>query len=244
PLPYSAQPLATKPGGPLRVFRPSPGREGVMDNPQRPSSTGNRLLDLLAADDYRQLSPHLEPVSLDHEEDLFTVNAPLSHVYFPVSGMISLMVLMEEGRGVEVATVGNEGMVGVAAALGLDTMPHQATTRVPGENLRLPVADFRRALARSPRLAALLRRYVPVRLGQANRLVACSALHPVEARMCRWLWSAHDGVRSDRFPITQESLAHMLGVRRQTVTAVASGLQRAGLLAYRRGKARVLNRKG
>jgi CRP-like cAMP-binding protein len=202
------------------------------------------LLDLLTADDYRRLSPHLEPVSLNHEEDLFTADAPLSHVYFPVSGMISLMVLMEEGRGVEVATVGNEGMVGVAAALGLDTMPHQAITRVPGENLRLPVADFRHALARSPRLEALVRRYVAVTLRHANQLVACNALHPVEARMCRWLLSAHDRVRADRFPITQESLAHMLGVRRQTVTAVASGLQRAGLLAYRRGKARVLNRKG
>ena len=115
---------------------------------------------------------------------------------------------------------------------------------MPGESLRLPVSPFMEVVKRSPQLYSLLQRYVAVSLRSTAQIAACNALHPVLERLCRWLLMIHDRVATEAFQITQEFLAEMLGVRRQTISIIAGTLQKAGLVSYRRGVVRILNRKG
>ena len=138
--------------------------------------------------------------------------------------------------------MGREGFVGLAAALGVEASPHRAMCQMAGESLRLPVGPFLEALGRGPGLPRLLHRYVAFSLRLVGQGVACNALHPIEARASRWLLMIHDQAGRDEFPMTQEFLAYMLGVRRQTVTVVAGALQNAGLIGYRRGVITVLDR--
>jgi CRP-like cAMP-binding protein len=145
---------------------------------------------------------------------------------------------------VEAATIGNEGMVGLPALLGLDFTTATATSQVPGDSLRIPTPSFVQALKRSGPLDLILRRYIAFSLRSAYQAVACNALHSAEERMCRWLLTTQDRVGKGEFLLTQEFLAEMLGVRRQTVQVVAGTLQTAGLITYRRGLVRVVDREG
>ncbi|HZT80515.1 MAG TPA: Crp/Fnr family transcriptional regulator [Gemmataceae bacterium] len=206
--------------------------------------TGNQLLDRLPAGLFDSLAPSLEPVTLAAKEGVYDEGQPIRHVWFPTSAVISLVVVLEDGREIEATTVGREGLVGFHLVLGLDFSPLRALCQVPGGALRLPAGVLRRAVEASPAADAFLRRYVAVFLRNANQIVACNAVHSVEERACRWLLMAHDRVGSDEFSLTQEFLAEMLGVRRQSVTVVAGALQQAGLIAYRRGVVRILNRTG
>jgi CRP-like cAMP-binding protein len=151
---------------------------------------------------------------------------------------------MADGRAVEFGTVGNEGMIGLPLFLGADRSPHRAFTQVPGDALRMRAEDFREEMGRQGQLAGLLRRYNQALMNQMAYSVACNRLHSVEERMCRWLLMTHDRVGADRFPMTQEFLAQMLGVRRPSVTVVAGVLQKAGLIAYARGWVVILDRAG
>jgi CRP-like cAMP-binding protein len=211
---------------------------------RRTNGTGNRLLDRLDSDDFLRLAPLLETVSLPERQPLYQENDALVHVLFPTSGVLSLTIGTEEGREIEVASVGNEGMVGVMAALGLDTVPVRVLSQVPGQTLRMPVRAFQRAVGRVPQLDHVVRRYIAFCLRAGNQLTACNALHDAASRLCRWLLMAHDRVGSDRFPLTQEFLAEMLGVRRQTVTLLARALQTGGVVTYRRGVLQIVNRAG
>src|SRR5437867_3193503 len=203
--------------------------------------TGNRLLDRLPKTEYEHLVPLLETVSLAAEQGLYDVNDLIPHVYFPKTGMVSLVILLEDGRQVESGTIGNEGLVGLPVVLGFGFSAHRVVCQVPGESLRLAVSPFMEAVKRSPRLHSLLQRYVEVSLRNTAQIVACNALHPVAERLCRWLLMIHDRVATEAFPITQEFLAQMLGARRQTISIVAATLQKAGLITYRRGIVRILN---
>jgi CRP-like cAMP-binding protein len=209
-----------------------------------PGRTGNRLLDRLSPADYARLTPDLEAITLAGKQDLYHIEDPLRYVYFPQSGVLSLGLVLEDGREIEVASVGNEGMLGIGSILGLDSIPYQVTCQVPGHGWRLPVRPFLDSLRRSSRFDHLARRYTAVFLRQATQLVACNALHSVRERLCRWLLMAHDRARADEFALTHQFLAEMLGVRRPTVSDVAAGLQAAGLVRYRRGILRVLDRRG
>jgi CRP-like cAMP-binding protein len=202
------------------------------------------LLDRLPKEEYDRLVPILKTVSLAAEQDLYDVNDRIPHVYFPKSGMVSLVILLEDGRQVESGTIGNEGFVGLPVVLGFAFSAHRVVSQVPGESVRLAVGPFMEAVKRCPRLSSLLQRYVAVSLCTTAQIVACNALHPVAERLCRWLLMIHDRVATEAFPITQEFLAQMLGVRRQTVSIIAGSLQKAGLITYRRGIVRILNRKG
>jgi CRP-like cAMP-binding protein len=142
---------------------------------------------------------------------------------------------MRDGRGVEVATIGNEGMVGLPVFLGAESTPGQALAQVPGAALRMPAAVFRRAVPPGSPLHALLQRYTHALMVQMAQGVACNRLHPIAARAARWLLQTHDRVRTDAFPLTQEFLAEMLGTRRAAVSQAAGQLQRAGLITYTRG---------
>ena len=208
------------------------------------NGTKNWLLDQSPAEEFARLAPLLEPVSLAEQQDLYDVEAAISHVYFPQTGMISLVTLLEDGRQVESGTIGHEGLVGISVVLGVGFSTHRVMCQVPGKSLRMPTSPFMEALKASPQFYALLKRYVVVSLRNTSQIVACNVLHPVLERMCRWLLMIHDRAEMKEFPITQEFLAEMLGVRRQTISIIAGTLQKADLITYRRGVVQILNRKG
>jgi CRP-like cAMP-binding protein len=211
---------------------------------RRLRDSGNDLLDQLPAEEFDPLKPFLQRVNLSLRQVIHQHEAEVTHVYFPTTGMISLLTVLEEDDPIEVATVGREGFVGLVAALGVEVSPHQAMCQMVGDCLRLPVHPFLEALRRSPALARLVHRYVAFSLRSTAQGIACNALHTVEARASRWLLIVHDQAGRDEFPLTQEFLAFMLGVRRQTVTVVAGALQSAGLIGYRRGVIVIRDRAG
>src|SRR5262249_17619533 len=157
-----------------------------MSQPTTPTRTGNRLLDRLPPDESSRLLPLAETVSLRNLEQLHQQDAPLPHVYFPKSGVLSSVIALGEGGGVvEAATIGNEGMVGIPALLSLDFTTAAVTSQVPGESLRIPTPSFIQALKLSGPLDILLRRYIAFSLRSAYQGVACNALHSAEERMSR-----------------------------------------------------------
>lgn len=156
---------------------------------------------------------------------------------------MSVVVDMEEGQLVEGATIGREGMVGLAVYLGDGIGTETAFCQVAGPAARVRARDFRAAVDRSPVLQDVLRRYALALMGQMTRTAGCNRIHPVEERCARWLLLTSDRVGEDAFPLTHEFLAAMLGVRRATVTVAAGILQQAGLVDYRRGQIRILDRE-
>lgn len=215
-----------------------------MTQPARQSASQNDLLSWLPRQEAEELAPRLQRLTLEQKQQLYRTGDTLTHVYFPCSGMISVLVLMEDGAEIEVGTVGREGMISAAAVCGIDNVVHQVTVQLPGEALRMPRGAFQDALQRLPGLYAVMMRYLAFSWRCGHQLMACNALHALEQRMCRWLLMTHDRVDSDTFSLTQEFLAQMLGVRRPTVSEVASAWQRAGLIVYRRGEIQILNRRG
>jgi CRP-like cAMP-binding protein len=206
---------------------------------ERPS---NRLLALLPRAEYERLRPRLDAIRPRAQEVLYEQGGPMEYVYFPERGTISLLAVMADGEAVEVGTVGNEGMVDVSAALGGEVSPHRATCQIPGRLLRLRAAEFRAAVPPDHPLHELVRRYADAFLMQVAQSVACNRVHAVPQRLARWLCMTHDRVGSDEFPLTQEVIAQMLGVRRQTVSEVASEFQAARLIDYHLGRVTIENR--
>lgn len=205
---------------------------------------GNRLLDCLPIDEIDRLRQVWEVVSLGQAEELCRQDRPLSHVFFPLSGIYAAVVRLEDGELVEASMVGNEGIIGLAAFLGLGISMKTATTPVPGECLRLSVPALRSALKPDSVLDRVLRRYAAFALRNAYQTVACNAKHTAQERMCRWLLASQDRGGSQQLRMTHEVLAHLLGVRRQTVTVIIGSLQEAGCLRSRHGIVRILSRRG
>lgn len=203
-------------------------------------STANRLLATLPPEQYGALRPQLEPVAFGVKDVVYRPTEPIPYVVFPNTGVFSLLSLMADGRAVEVATVGNEGMVGLPVLLGCDSTPGMGFA----QSLRMPAAAFKAAVARDGAFAAVLHRYVQALVTQLAQSSACNCLHSAEARGARWLLMTHDRVDADAFPLTHEFLAQMLGVRRETVTLGLGALQRAGLIRYRHGVITVEDRAG
>jgi CRP-like cAMP-binding protein len=218
---------------------------GVMPVSATPNRMVNRLLDRLPPNELKLLVRSEKPVRLAHGDELYPQDGRrgLSHVYFPNSGMISLTVIMENGKEVEAGIVGNEGMIGLPIAHGLDFSPTKAIAQISGESLRIPVAAFLRAMKSGGTLDRLVRRYAAFSLRYGSQTIACNLLHSTEQRMCRWLLLCLDRVEMEAFTLTHEFLAEMLGVRRQTVTVIAGKLQAQGVITYHRGVILVLNRK-
>ncbi len=206
--------------------------------------TGNRLLDALPIEELEPLRGLWEITSWDAGEELCREESPLAHVHFPVSGIYSTVVALEDGNVVEASTVGNEGIVGLSAVLGLGFSPKTATTPVAGECLRLPVRAFRSRMKPGSSLDRLLHRYAAYALRCAYQTAACNAVHSAQERMCRWLLTSQDRMGDRLLRMTHEFLAQLLGVRRQTVTVIAGILQGAGLIRSRRGVVRILDRVG
>ena len=205
----------------------------------------NRLLRALTPLTLTQILPALEPARLDMKEILAVPNVPIRFVYFPLTGLVSLINTLADGTIVEVATIGNEGLVGLPLFLRANSIPFTAFVQVPGEALRIEAEAFGRLLREgSEEFRHLLYRYTQALFNQLAQHVVCNRLHPVEQRCAHWLLLTHDRVARDEFPPTHEFLAQMLGVRRASVTTVAGRLQQAGLIRYRRGIVRVLDRTG
>jgi CRP-like cAMP-binding protein len=204
----------------------------------------NRLLAALPPREYGRLRPHLEPVPLVGRDVLHQPHQPIRHVHFPTRGAVSVLTPLADGKDIEVGLVGPEGVLGLPVVLGAGSSVSRCVVQVPGEALRLGAADFHRHVPRHGRLHALLLRYAHAFLVQVSQSVACNARHSVGRRLCRWLLMAHRRAGSDRFQLTHEFLAAILGVRRASVTEVAQRLQRAGLIRYARGQVAVLDRAG
>jgi len=202
----------------------------------------NRLLAALPQAEYKPLRGRMELVRPRLQEVLYERGARINFVYFPESGTISLLAPLTDGDAVEVGTVGNEGMVGVSVALGSNTSPYRATAQIPGRAFRMRAADFHEAAPPGHPLHELALRYAEALMTQIAQSVACNQVHSVSQRLARWLCVTHDRVGSEEFPLTQEVIAQMLGVRRQTVSEVASELQAARLIEYRLGRVTIANR--
>jgi CRP-like cAMP-binding protein len=204
----------------------------------------NRLLADLPPEEEAQLRPHLERVSLGVKEVIYEPFEPIPYIYFPETGVTSILVIMGDGKASEVGLVGNEGMLGLPVFLGAETSPGRSFSQVPGESLRMATPVFTEAIPQAGTLARRLQRYTQVLFTQVSQSVACNNLHAIEQRCCRWLLMTHDRVGGAEFILTHEFLAAMLGVRRASVSAVAAVLQRAGLIRYQRGRMTIVNRQG
>ena len=205
----------------------------------------NHLLHALPAPDRARLLPRLEPVWFGLKDMVYEADAAIDAVYFPTSAVLSEVVVIDSGAAVEVNTIGWEGMAGLPAFLGSRTHTNQMFCQVPGAAHRLSAAGLARHLADDgAALHDALHRYTRATMVQLSHNVACNRLHPVEERTARWLLITHDRVRGDTFPLTQEFLAAMLGVRRGTVSLNAGLLQKAGLIRYTRGQITVVDRPG
>jgi CRP-like cAMP-binding protein len=201
----------------------------------------NKLLAALPRDDFNLLRSHFTIAPTAQTTLLFEADDEIKHVTFPLSGMVSLLVVLNNGRGVETATVGREGIVGAMAGLG----PHKSRVRgvmqLAGTVARISAPNFRKAATASKAISNLCIGYNEVLLSQARVTAACNISHDVEARFCRWLLQSRDRAESDTVPLTQEFLSEMLGVRRTSVTEVAIKVQQAGAISYTRGIIKVVD---
>jgi CRP-like cAMP-binding protein len=204
----------------------------------------NQLLQALPLAELEALRPHLESVELVRETVLIEAGAPLTHVYLPHSGVISMTVRLSEGQSVEMAMVGHDSVFGASAALGDGISLTDAVVRLPGTASILKVTDLRAAADRSATLRNVLIRHEQALLAQAQQSAACNAAHSVEARMSRWLLRARDLCDSETMTLTQEFLAQMIGVQRNAISIVAHALQQAGTIHYSRGHIEITKVEG
>jgi CRP-like cAMP-binding protein len=204
----------------------------------------NRLLAALPPGDFALLAPSLRPVELELRQVLHAPDEPIAAAYFPEAGMVSMIAALEDGAFQEVGLVGREGLVGLAVVLGADSTPIEALVQAPGPALRMPAAELVAAFERSTTLRAALLAFMQAFHLQVTRTAACNGRHALEERLARWLLMAHDRAESDRFPMTQEFMAMMLGVRRAGVSVAAGTLRQAGVVNYARGCVTILDRPG
>lgn len=208
------------------------------------SISRNHLLAALNQQETRALEPYLEQVQLARGDVLALPGQRFEHAYFPLSGMISVVALLPEGLGAEVATVGNEGMMGLPILFGSGISPFHVMAQLSGTAMRIPAARLETALSDGGRLGELLRTYSQAFFVQTAQNAACNTLHPVSRRGARWLLATHDRAEGDTFHLTQEFLAFMLGVARQSVGIAVGHLQERGFIEYHRGEMRILDRPG
>jgi CRP-like cAMP-binding protein len=204
----------------------------------------NRLLAALPPDDFALLAPALRRTDLEFKRVLYEPYQPVRTIYFLESGMVSMLVPLEDGHFMEVGLVGREGLVGLTAVLGADSAAAQALVQGPGTGLQLRSAELREAFDASATLRGLLLRYAHAHHAQVAQTAACNGHHLLEQRLARWLLMAHDRSEGDEFPMTQEFMSLMLGVRRAGVSIAASILQKAGAISYKHGSITVLDRSG
>ncbi|HEX8719453.1 MAG TPA: Crp/Fnr family transcriptional regulator [Pyrinomonadaceae bacterium] len=208
----------------------------------RPPPIRNQLLAALPGEEYGRLLAHLESVPLPFMETLYEGGEPIRHVYFPDDGLISLLIVMEDETVREIGVIGNEGMLGVAVALGMKTTPTRALIQLPGSAMRMKAGALREELKRGGALPNVLRRYAHGLFTQVSQSAACVSSHAVNERLSRWLLMTHDHAPADEFEMKHEFMATMLGVTRSVVTRAAGRLQNEEMISYTRGRVTVLDR--
>jgi CRP-like cAMP-binding protein len=207
-------------------------------------AASNYILGAAPGDELSRLLARAALVKLEFRNVLVNRGETIRHVYFPVTGLYSLLAPTANTDTVEVGTVGREGIIGISVHLGADTAYTTAICQVPGEAIRIDVDAFRSEVTRCQAVTSLVGRYVHALYVQTVQWVACNRLHSLEERFARWLLSSADTLGSDALPLTHDFLAKMLGVRRPSVTLAAGALQRAGLIDSSRGMLRIVNRPG
>jgi CRP-like cAMP-binding protein len=211
---------------------------------QQHSPSQNRLLAALPTAEYEALAAHLEPVTLALGQMLYEPGQQLQHACFPTTAVVSLYYVTETGASAESAGVGNEGMVGVSLFMGGASTSSSAVVRSAGQAWRLDRARLLQAFGAGGMLQGLLLRYTQALITQMSQSAACYRHHSVEQQLCRWLLMTLDRSPGQELVMTQELVANMLGVRRESVTESAGKLQQLGLIRYRRGHIAVVDRDG
>lgn len=204
----------------------------------------NHLLAALPAGDFERLLPDLELVPMRLGEVLYESGARMQHVYFPTTAIVSLHYVMETGASAEIAGVGNEGMLGISLFMGGDTTPSRALVQTAGHAFRLKSTLLVAEINRGGPMLRLLLRYSQALITQMAQTGACNRHHSVEQQLCRWLLLTLDRLPSNDLVMTQELIASMLGVRRESVSMAAGSLKQRGVISYRRGHITVLDRAG
>jgi CRP-like cAMP-binding protein len=215
-----------------------------MGNELKADHQANRFLAALEPDDFAILKPYLEAVGLPRGTVLYEPGDPIRYTYFPHDAIVSLVDVMEDGRLAEVAMFGREGLFGLLSAFVSREAFGRYVVQVPGTASRMPLDQIHEAIRTRPALQRQVQAYNEALLAQAYHTVACNAVHPVEARCCRWILNTHDRLDQNNLPLTHEFLAEMLGVQRSTVSATLRGLHGTGLIVQRRGKIVVIDRGG
>ena len=196
----------------------------------------NRLLAALPPADLALLAPHLVEISLETGAVLQEPAQPIKRVYFPHSGLVSLLGILPEGQAIDTASIGRDGAIGLSAGLGAHTALSRAVVQLPGRAAQIAPGRLAEAAAHSRAVQDMIVRYGDVLLAQVQHAVVCNTVHHVQERLCRWLLHAHDRIEGDTVPITQEFLSGMLGVQRTTVTAICRMLQADNIVDVRRGR--------
>ena len=202
----------------------------------------NRLLRMLPVAEYAYLVPRLAVERLSLKQVLIEPGEPISDVYFPRDGVMSMIATEQEGGSVEVGTIGSEGFVGLPVLLGGEMAATRTFVQVEGEAWRMRAADFTRILDERPRVRTSMLRYAQYYMDQLSQSVACNRLHTLDERCARWLLMTHDRVHGDTFELTHEFMSLMLGVRRAGVTVAMGLLQGAEIVRYTRGHVTVIDR--
>jgi CRP-like cAMP-binding protein len=205
---------------------------------------GNRLIEALPAEARQRLAPEFEHISIRSGDVLHRAGQSADYVYWPHSGMGSIVSPLGQEASIAVASIGSEGMIGVFQALGGGLSTERSVVLVSGEAARVRIGPLRAELERNRELRALLSRYAQLLAGHIARGAACNRAHHIEARCARWLLSAHDCVAGDQFPMTHEVLARTLGVRRAGVSVAQHKLMKQGLIDYSRGIVTIVDRAG
>jgi len=204
----------------------------------------NQILSALDPNDFKRIAQSLTKIPLSFKQMLHEQSRPVTQIYFVETGMVSLTASLDEGGTVETGTVGSEGFVGLPALLGMKTSAGQAFCQIPGSALRMSVKTLDAERDRNGEFVRRMYRYAGAFVAMLAQTAACNRAHPIEERLARWLLMSRDRVDRDAFPLTQEFLAQMLGVRRPSVNIAGLSLQKAGLIRYSRGKITILDRRG
>ncbi|GAC1599290.1 MAG: Crp/Fnr family transcriptional regulator [Ramlibacter sp.] len=202
----------------------------------------NQLLAALASAEWERWEALLEPVELSLGQVLYESGSTLSHVYFPVDAIVSLLYVMENGASAEIAVVGNEGLVGVSLFMGGETTPSRAVVQSAGRGFRLEAGALKTEFNRAGPVLHLLLRYTQALITQMAQTAVCNRHHSLDQQLCRWLLLSLDRLKGSELVMTQELIANMLGVRREGVTEAALKLQSSGIIRYSRGRISVLDR--
>jgi CRP-like cAMP-binding protein len=204
---------------------------------------GNKILLSISDSEYNSVRPHLEYVRLPNHLVLHDAGGRLEFAYFPSRGLISLVVVMKDGRTAEAGIVGNEGFTGTQAAVGLRRGPLRGVVQLTGDGFRVKVGALQNVLESTPHFRMMLNRYAAIRGMQVAQTAACNRLHEIKQRLARWLLMTQDRVDSGALPITHDFLATMLGTDRPSVSVAAGIFQKEGLIEYTRGAVKIVNRK-